>query len=485
MSKNYDFSDINNLKKKLDQLRPLEAILYNKIMQKLHLDWTYNSNAIEGNTLTFSETQFYLNFGLTSKGHTLSEYLEIKNHQTALQYLEKIVKEKIPLTERIIKDFHAMLFERNESYKIENEQGQKITVPILPGAYKKQNNYVLLSNGKEKWYCDPLKVIDEMQFLIKFYQKNKENIHPILLASQIHAKFVNIHPFVDGNGRTARLIMNLILMQTGFPPAIIQNATKQDYYLALQKYDDTKEIDDFVAIIEKEVIRTTQIMLNAAEGKAIFEKEDISKRLNNFSKKVSQEEKKENIKKLRDYLYKIAKEKIEGFKNKAFKFEIEYPIKFENTSNQKTLLKIISNKHVYLDLKYEKCFSNSVSLPLQEPKLKDYLNNENDGSCFVIKLSSKRRFIPTSLCYFCILPTKFTLCISYNIIITELDEDNEILSESKNKQATNFIQNGILFKDWNVQDLDNFFNEIFNQFLQMIEHEAELRRIRIEEQKEP
>ncbi len=472
-NQNHDFSSVDTLKKKLDGKRPLDAVLHNKIMQKFHLDWTYNSNAIEGNTLNYSETQFYLNFGLTSKGHPLSEYLEMKNHKYALIYLEEIIREKKPLTERLIKNLHAMLFKNNDEVEIQDERGKKIKVPVLPGTYKKEDNYVLLPDNTIKKYVSPLKVVDEMEKLIKFYEDNQKKLHPILLATELHARFVSIHPFVDGNGRTARLIMNIVLMQAGYSPAIIQNEKKQDYYDVLQAYDATGEVEGFVSIIEQEVTRTLQIMLNAAEGKMIFETADIKKRIEHFSKtmdaldkdvgqfakKVTSEEKKESIKKVRDYLYKIAKEKIGDFDSSNFSFGIEYPRQVDEIPLSDELTNLVNSKNIILDVK------------------------NDDKSAFSIILSSKkRRLIPNGFCSFAILSTKYTLCVGYTIMVIEMDsKEKEISLGFKSGKNTGFIQNGVIWEDWNKQDLDNFFNEVFDQFLNMVQQEAEQRRIRIEE----
>ncbi len=490
-NQNHDFSSVDALKKKLDGKRPLDTVLHNKIMQKFHLDWTYNSNAIEGNTLNYSETQFYLNFGLTSKGHPLSEYLEMKNHKHALIYLEEIIREKKPLTERLIKDLHAMLFKNNDEVEIQDERGKKIKVPVLPGTYKKEDNYVLLPDNTIKKYVSPLKVVDEMEKLIKFYKDNQKKLHPILLATELHAHFVSIHPFVDGNGRTARLIMNIVLMQAGYSPAIIQNEKKQDYYDVLQSYDATGEVEGFVSIIEQEVTRTLQIMLNATEGKMIFRTEDIKKRIEHFSKtmdaldkdvgkfakKVTREEKQENIKKVRDYLYKIAKEKIGDSSSSNFRFGIKYPNKISEIILNKELIASIDSKNIVLDIR-------KIKDGYDRWEWEDYLDNE-DGSGFSVKLASKKGFIPNGYCSFVILPTKYTLCVGYTIAIKEMDsKEEDVLPTSKSNKSMNFIQNGVLWEDWNKQDLDNFFNEVFDQFLSMVQQEAERRRIRIEEKHE-
>lgn len=481
--KKYDFTQLEALKKRLDALRPLDAELYSKLRHKLSIDWTYNSNAIEGNTLTLSETRFFLEVGLTSKGKPLSEYLEMKNHKYALDYLETVVKEKTPLTEWLIKELHAMLFDRNEDYQIENEQGQKIHIKISPGKYKQQNNYVLLPDGSRKYYMDFLKVVDAMQNLIKFYNAEKEGLHPIVLAAELHVRFIAIHPFVDGNGRVARLMMNLVLMQAGYEPAIIQNEFKQDYYEALRHYDESGDIEPFVSIIEQEVMRTLQITLRAAEGGAIFEVSDVGKRLNTFakkmhalekdvgkfSKKVTREDKENSIIRICEYIKNIAQEKIEANYSELFNFEIRYPIRLPELPDamNRQFVNYLEERGIVLELTRINTYGN----------YQDFVRDQSNGSVLCIDLKTKRAFIPTSFCYFAIIPSKFTLCVCSAINVSQRDKRGD---EMDNDQIlVTSIQNGVLWEDWNKEDLNHFFTEIFDQYLVIIEEEAEKRRLNI------
>lgn len=481
MIKDYDFTQLEALKKRLDALRPLDAELYGKLRHKLSVDWTYHSNAIEGNTLTLSETRFFLEVGLTSKGKPLSEYLEMKNHKYAIDYLETVVKENKPLTEWLIKELHAMLFERNEDYEIENELGQKVRKNVLPGKYKQDNNYVLLPDGSRKYYMDHLKVVDAMQDLIKFYNDKKKKIHPVILAAELHAQFVSIHPFVDGNGRVARLIMNLVLMQAGYEPAIIQNELKQDYYQTLRHYDETGDIEPFVSIIEQEVMRTLQITLKAGEGGTIFKVSDMSKRLDTFaktmhalekdvgkfSKKVSHEDKENSIMKIRDYFASIAKEKLEVNDSELFNFEIRCPLRFDDIKDATLkFVNFLEKKGVVTELRQEGGYG----------PYKDFITDKENGSALCIDLKTKRAFIPTSFCYFVIIPTKYTICVCSAINVSQLNESgNEIDGET----LISSIQNGVLWEDWSKEDLNHFFIEVFDQYLIMIEAEAEKRRLNI------
>ncbi|WP_336765597.1 Fic family protein [Paenibacillus sp. USHLN196] len=243
------FENINNLRKEVDKRRPLQPDLMNIIAQKFREEWTYHSNAIEGNTFTYRETAFFLREGLTVKGKSLREHLEIVNHAEAIDYLQEVIKDR-DLTERFIKDMHAILF-----------QGVR-DINFSPGDYKKEDNHVLTITGNIHQYTPAIHVSVEMEKLINWYNTQKITMHPIQLAAIFHHRLVAIHPFTDGNGRVSRLAMNLILMKNGFPPAIIRNENREEYYTALEQADhgDLQPIIDLVAT---EVRNNLELILSA------------------------------------------------------------------------------------------------------------------------------------------------------------------------------------------------------------------------------
>ena len=253
-----NFEKLDNLKKELDSFRPLSPDIMEVITEKFIIDWTYNSNAIEGNTLTLPETVFFLQHGLTSKGKTLKDYLEAQNHAEAITWLDDIIKQDRPVTESLIKELHALLL-HGISYIWIGPKGNKIKKDINPGQYKKQPNHVITMNGNIHRYCEPLRVPEEMERLVEFI--NNSSFHPVELASWVHHKFVAIHPFDDGNGRVARLLMNLILMRNGYLPAIIKNERKEQYYKALMEADKGN-MKDFVALIAREEENSLKLVVN-------------------------------------------------------------------------------------------------------------------------------------------------------------------------------------------------------------------------------
>lgn len=207
------------------------------LYEKLRLEWTYNSNAIEGNSLTLGETAFYLREGLTSEGKPLIDYLEAKNHAEAIDWLFEIVKQKRPITEGFIKDLNALLHKGITERPARGADGIMIMRKISPGEYKKQPNHVLTISGEIHYYVEPIKVPEEMEKLVREIQEQEGRMHPVELAALAHHEFTRIHPFDDCNGRAARILLNLILMRAGFPSVVIKVEERRRYLEALEEAD--------------------------------------------------------------------------------------------------------------------------------------------------------------------------------------------------------------------------------------------------------
>ena len=199
-----DFSKIEELKQAIDAYRPLSRNISKSLKEKLIVDWTYNSNAIEGNTLTLSETKVVLE-GLTIGGKSIVEHLEVINHRDAILFIEDLISNNVPLNEWNIKNIHALILKGID----QNNAGR----------YRNEN--VLISGAK---HIPPthFQVDQLMQQLIRAYEKEWNDMHPIVRAMLLHGEFVKIHPFIDGNGRTARLLLNFELMKLGYTPIIIR-----------------------------------------------------------------------------------------------------------------------------------------------------------------------------------------------------------------------------------------------------------------------
>lgn len=242
------FKAIDNKKLILDSKRPLNKEVVNNLKKYFDVELTYNSNAIEGNTLTITETKVILEDGITiGKGKSLREHLEVINHKEALDYVRDIVDKNIDINERVIKDIHHIILK-----SINNANA---------GVYRKAN---VLISGSIHRPVEHFLVEDKMSELIKWYDENKKKIHPINLAAEFHFRFVYIHPFIDGNGRTARLLMNLILMRNGYPISVIKNEDREKYMKALEIASTTKNLQDFTEIIARAVDKSLDTYLYVA-----------------------------------------------------------------------------------------------------------------------------------------------------------------------------------------------------------------------------
>lgn len=259
------FNDLTALKNRLDQYRPLAPEIMEILDKKFKIDWTYNSNAIEGNTLSLQETAFFLQEGLTSKGKTLQEYLEAENHAHAIDFLNDIVSDSREITESFMKELHALLL-KSIDYIWVGPPSNRIKKRIYPGKYKTQPNHVITVAGNIHHYTDPIRVPEEMERLTELMNQNPENDHPVKLAAKVHHKFVAIHPFDDGNGRVARLLMNLIVMRAGYPPIVIKNKTREEYYLALYEADQD-DYETLFSLFYTEMKNSLEMMLQVVELK--------------------------------------------------------------------------------------------------------------------------------------------------------------------------------------------------------------------------
>lgn len=228
-----NLKNVDILKRKLDKRRPLDPAALKNLREVYRIEWTYNSNAIEGNTLSLLETKLVVEEGLTIGGKRFKEHLEAMNHVEAIEFVEDIVNRKEELNERVLKQIHHIVLKN-----IDDKNA---------GLYRKINVRISGSQHIPPEY--PL-VQDRMDELFNWYEKNKQ-LHPLELAAIFHHQFVYIHPFADGNGRTARLLMNFILMSHGFPPAIVKATSESvlKYYTTLEQASVEKDKTPFINFI--------------------------------------------------------------------------------------------------------------------------------------------------------------------------------------------------------------------------------------------
>ena len=215
----------------LNSRRPLPDATLKSIKANELVEWTYNSNGIEGNTLTLKETKVVLE-GITIGGKSVKEHLEAINHKEAIIYLEELVSKNAKLTERDIKSIHHLVLKEIDSKNAGRYRTENV---VISGATHKPPEHFL--------------VRDRMEQLIISLGEWTKQYHPLVVAALLHGEFVKIHPFVDGNGRTARLLMNFVAMRNGYPPLVIQKEQRIEYYDALDTAHTTKNYTAFVNLV--------------------------------------------------------------------------------------------------------------------------------------------------------------------------------------------------------------------------------------------
>lgn len=226
--------EIDILKKKLNNFRHLDSY---RIAQALELEYTFESNRIEGNTLTLKETDLVINEGLTISGKSMREHLEAINHADAIAFVKDLVEKNAKITESVLLQIHNLVL---RGIDVDNA-----------GKYRKVQ---VMIKGSRHTPPPPFLVAKQMEDYFVWYNQNKKHLHPVVLAAEMHEKLVTIHPFIDGNGRTSRLLMNLILLQHGFVIANIKGDVKNrmEYYEALENVQINTNNDSFIHFICKE-----------------------------------------------------------------------------------------------------------------------------------------------------------------------------------------------------------------------------------------
>ena len=210
------FIQADALRHAIDALKDRDSSLWATIVNRLRTDWTYHSNGIEGSTLTRGQTHFFLNEGLTAQGKPFKDFLDAQNHAEAIDLLFDAVAGKQPISEGFIKEINALILRGVEFTPAKNDLGQRVKKIATPGRHKQHPNHVEQPDGTIHHYVEPLRVPEEMQRLMVWVNNSSHTVHPIQVASVAHYNMVRIHPFDDGNGRGARILMNLILMHTAF-----------------------------------------------------------------------------------------------------------------------------------------------------------------------------------------------------------------------------------------------------------------------------
>jgi Fic family protein len=270
-----DYKKLTQKKQQLDKHRPLDTALVKNLEEWFRIELTYTSNAIEGNTLSRAETALVVEKGLTIGGKSITEHLEATNTAAALDFVKEQIKRKpSDIKEKDVLKIHEIIL--NGINKADAGLYRRVPVRISGSA-------VILPN--------PKKVQDLMdEFFL--WLKKETKLHAVELAAEAHYRLVTIHPFIDGNGRTARLLMNMILMMKGFPPAIIRKNDRLAYIKSLEEPQlvngkgDSK--NNYFKLIAAAVDRSLNIYLKAIEGKSIEKENEKLLKIGELAKRTKQ-----------------------------------------------------------------------------------------------------------------------------------------------------------------------------------------------------
>lgn len=241
------FERIERKKSQLDTLRPLPAAIIKRLREQILVEWIYNSNAIEGSTVTLQETRLILETGLTIGGKTLREHFEVTNHRDAILYVEQLVANQEMLTPFHVRQIHKLVLSQIDDESAGNYRATQVQIAGAHHVPPEASEVPIQMTEWGKWLA-----------------KSETSMHPVVLAALAHHSLVKIHPFVDGNGRTARLVMNLILMQKGYPPTVILRTDRQSYYRVLSLADDGKE-KSLINFVGKAVERSLTLYINTSK----------------------------------------------------------------------------------------------------------------------------------------------------------------------------------------------------------------------------
>lgn len=286
---------IETLYNEWQSLQPLNEINQARLDRKFMLEFNYNSNHIEGNTLTYGQTEMLLMFGKVVESAKMKDLEEMKASNVGLKMIKEIALDKEqPLTEYFIRTLHQTLLREDYTVYRQQPDGTSTSYIVHAGQYKTRPNSVITSTGERFEYASPEETPALMADLIQWYNEAeaKGGLSPIELASLFHYRYIRIHPFEDGNGRMARLMANYILYRHGYPMIVVKSADKDNYLTALNRCDvavgpvpsdgahaELPQISPFVEYLGKCLERALNISIKAAKGESIEDTDDWRKNL--------------------------------------------------------------------------------------------------------------------------------------------------------------------------------------------------------------
>jgi len=375
--------EISALKKGLDELRPLSKEIENRVIQKLRLDWNYNSNAIEGNVFTFGETIALLMEGITAKGKPLKDALDIKGHNDAIDFMMDMIHDERDLNEADVRSLHKLVLGNDYRADAITLDGKPTKKAIKAGQFKSQPNHVKTNTGEIHYYASPEETPAKMKELVDWYKDavSMRDVNPIVLASMFHHKFVAIHPFDDGNGRMTRILTNFVLLKYGYPVSVIKQEDKLGYYACLSQAD-RGEVIPIIEFISNTVKHSLKTYIKAINGEDIDEPDDLDKEIALFRKEIGVKteikvrRKDVSSSKICYEIFSVVKKKMDKFSD-LFMSKDEL-IEFESKQRILTYSKGLFNSFDSFKINIkDKDFDNSKSVMYSYQLLDDIILNES------------------------------------------------------------------------------------------------------------
>ena len=296
---------IEQLYAEWQSLQPLKDEYQQRLNRKFMLEFNYNSNHLEGNTLTYGQTELLLLFGKVTEAANMKDLEEMKASNVGLNMMKEQALSEYPLTETFIRQLHKTLLREDYTVYRQLPGGQQTSYVVHAGVYKTRPNSVRTITGELFEYASPEETPALMTDLISWYREAEKSgqYSPAELCALFHYRYIRIHPFEDGNGRIARLMMNFILLRHHYPMIVVKSADKENYLRALSQCDgitgtapsagahaELKDIQPFVAYIEKCMERALNTCIKAAKGLSIEEDDDFTKAL-----KILERQKRQDI----------------------------------------------------------------------------------------------------------------------------------------------------------------------------------------------
>jgi Fic family protein len=294
--------NITGLYQQWQSMKPLSEENQARLDRKFNLEFNYNSNHLEGNTLTYGQTELLLMFGDTTGDAKLRDYEEMQAHNVALRAIrDEAADTSKPLTEKFIRDLNALILVKPFYKDALAPDGSKTRMKVNIGNYKTCPNHVLTATGETFYYASPEETPAMMSALVEWFNEHDKagDYHPLELASLLHYRFIRIHPFEDGNGRIARLLVNYVLMRHDYPMVIIKSERKDEYLAALHRADvnvgltpsdganaELPQIEPFVECMSEQMEYSLELCIRAAKGESLDEPGDLAKKLLNLKKEL-------------------------------------------------------------------------------------------------------------------------------------------------------------------------------------------------------